>query len=231
MGVPTMGQGVVFPFPDSELKVEPFQIPSHFKRICGIDFGINHPASAIWIAIDVDADVIYVTDCYKQAGEAAAYHARRVTANKNAQWLPVCWPHDGMNREKSGGKTLADAYRACGVNMMPLSARYDDDRGGSQPIEPAVMEMYERMKSGRFKVFSHLDEWFAEKRLYHRDDHLKIVDIRDDIMSATRIGVMMMRFAISRTQADRMKQPLTQVADRDYDPTAVYEPDYVSPTL
>jgi len=43
-------------------------------------------------------------------------------------------------------------------------------------------------------VFASLGEWFEEFRLYHRKDGL-IVKLRDDLMSATRIGVMMLRIA------------------------------------
>ena len=222
-GIPTMGQGVVFPFPDEDLMVDAFDIPKHYKRICGIDFGINHPAAAVWLAIDPDNGTIYVTDCYKQAGEGSPYHASRINAHKDSNWIPVAWPHDGMNREKSGGKTLADHYRKDGVNMMALSARDDDDRGGSQPIGPMIDKMYGLMSTGQFKVFSHLTQWFEEKRMYHRDERLKIVDVRDDIMSATRYGVMMIRYAISSVQADLLHSPLTQTADAEYDPTGSYD--------
>ena len=50
------------------------------------------------------------------------------------------------------------------------------------------------MESGRFKVFRHLNEWFDEFRLYHRKDG-KVFKERDDLMSATRYGEMMLRYA------------------------------------
>ena len=85
------------------------------------------------------------------------------------------------------------------------------------------MEMYDRMRSGRFKVFGHLGEWFEEKRMYHRDDRLKVVQVRDDLMSATRYGVMMQRYAISSVQAGLLHNPLTRAEDVDYDPLAAYD--------
>ena len=57
------------------------------------------------------------------------------------------------------------------------------------------MDMLDRMQTGRFKVFSNLDDWFQEFRIYHRKDGL-VVKLRDDLMSATRIGLMMKRKAI-----------------------------------
>jgi len=50
------------------------------------------------------------------------------------------------------------------------------------------------MESGRFKVFKHLNDWFEEFRLYHRKDG-RVNKEGDDLMSATRYAVMMLRFA------------------------------------
>src|SRR5690606_1487839 len=81
-----------------------------------------------------------------------------------------------------------------GVKMYRESARIEDETGGAQPVEPVVIDILERMRTGRFRVFKHLTDWFEEKRLYHRKDG-KIVDIQDDLMSATRYGMMMLRKA------------------------------------
>lgn len=196
-GVPMLGEGAVFPIADEDIMVQAFQIPPYFARIKGCDFGIDHPAAGAEIAWDRDADVIYLVDCYKKADETAPYHAAWL--NKSNKWIPVAWPHDGMNREKSGGRTLAQAYRAHGVNMLAKSARYpktptEPEKGGSQPVEPIVDEVLERMQTGRFKVFAHLNDWFEEKRSYHRKDG-RIVDRRDDILKATFYAVMMKRYA------------------------------------
>ena len=50
------------------------------------------------------------------------------------------------------------------------------------------------METGRLKVFAHLEEWFDEFRLYHRKDGLVVKEF-DDLMAATRYGVIALRFA------------------------------------
>ena len=50
------------------------------------------------------------------------------------------------------------------------------------------------METGKFKVFSSLLDWFEEFRLFHRKDG-KVVKEGDDLLAATRYGVMMLRFA------------------------------------
>ncbi len=211
-GTPLLGSGGVYNVPDEEIACDPFPIPAYFRRICGIDFGIDHPAGAAWIAYDADADIVYVTDCYRKSGETAAYHAQAITSR--AEWIPVAWPHDGMTRDKGGGKALRDQYEECGVNMLYLSARYEDDKGGGQAREPATLDILERMRTGRFKVFRHLDEWFEEKRMLHRKDG-RIVAERDDIESATRYAVMMLRYALTEEDIAFEPQPF---AEHNYDP-------------
>ncbi len=196
-GIPMMGEGAVFPVSDEDISIDPFKIPDHWPRGKGADFGIDHPAAGVECAWDRDADVIYLIDCYKKANETAPYHA--AWFNKGNRRIPVAWPHDGMNREKSGGKTLAQHYSDHHVNMMGKSARYPkakgetQDKGGPQPVEPIVDEMLERMMTGRFKAFAHLREFFEEKRSYHRKDG-QIVAKRDDILKALFYCVMMKRY-------------------------------------
>jgi hypothetical protein len=53
-------------------------------------------------------------------------------------------------------------------------------------------------QTGRFKVFDHLSDYLEEFQLYRRKNC--IVDERDDLMSATRYGHMMLRMARTKPQ-------------------------------
>lgn len=217
-GIPMMGTGGVYPISDDEIMCDSVEIPPHFRRLCAIDFGMDHPAAAIWQAYDPDTDTVYIYDCYKARGQTAAYHAAAI--KKRGEWIPVAWPHDGEQKDKGSGKALAEQFREHGVNMLGQSARYDDRKGGSQPVEPATQEIYERMKTGRYKVFKTpaLGEWLEEKRMYHRKDG-KIVDKKDDLMSASRIGMMSLRFALSDIEGKTVHRHETAP---EYDPLAGY---------
>lgn len=222
-GIPMMGEGGVFPVSEDEIAFDlglefPRGIPEYFARIKGCDFGINHPAAGMQLAWNRDSDIIYVIDCYKKADETAPYHAAWLNKGEYAKIIPVAWPHDGMNREKSGGKTLAKKYSELGVNMLSKSARYPKaqgdktDKGGAQPVEPIVEEMLERMQTGRLKVATNLHLWFDEMRSYHRKDG-RIVSRRDDILKATMYAVMMKRYAVPLTRArSRTQAPAIPIA-------------------
>ena len=216
-GVPMMGTGGVYQIADEAISCEPFEIPDYYRRICGVDFGIDHPGAAAWIALDPDADCIYVYDCYRKSGETASYHASAIR-NRGA-WIPVSWPHDGMIRDKAGGEALKDQWIKEGVNMLFESARYEDGKGGGQAREPITIDILERMRTGRFKVFSNLNDWFEEKRMLHRKDG-KIVPKNDDIESATRYAVMMMRYAITQGEGEGPTQHTVDY--ENYDPLGEY---------
>lgn len=201
-GIPVFGSGLVFPISEDQITVEPFEIPGHWKRIAGLDFGYDHPTAVAWIAIDPDSDTYYVYDTYASRQETAIMHSAAI--NARPAWIPVAWPKDGLQSDKGSGVSLAEQYRQQGVNMLHDWARNPKASGdtgkGNNFIEPSIMEMLQRMETGRFKVFSHLTDWFLEFRSYHRKEG-KIVPIKDDILSATRYAVMCAQFAVAGTNA------------------------------
>jgi phage terminase large subunit-like protein len=193
-GIPTMGSGKVFPVAESVFKVDPFPLPTHWPRIVGIDFGFNHPTAAAWLAWDRDSDTVYLYDSYRQKGESVAIHSAAIRSK--GDWIPVSWPHDGLQHDKGSGLQLAKQYKDQGLAMLPDRATFAD---GTNGLEAGISEMLTRMQTGRFKVFSHLSDFFEENATYHRKNGL-IVKLNDDLISATRYAVMMLRKA--RTQAD-----------------------------
>jgi phage terminase large subunit-like protein len=191
-GIPTLGSGRIYPVTEESIRVHAFPVPAHWPRICGIDFGWDHPFAAAWLAWDRDTDTVYVTDCYREREATPVIHAASI--KPRGDWIPIAWPHDGLNSEKGSGEPLAEQYRSQGLPMLGERATFED---GSNGVEAGLMAILERMQTGRFKVFDHLHDWFEEFRLYHRKDG-KVVKEADDIMSATRYGVMMLRHAITK---------------------------------
>lgn len=198
-GIPMMGEGMVFPIADEDILCTPFKIPDHYPRLAAVDFGINHYAAGVWMAIDPDSDTVYLTDAYRKKGELPPFHASAIKRRDPDNFIPVMWPHDGVNDEKGTGKNVAESYKTEGVRMFQFSARYDDTVGSTQKIEPVVQDMYQRMESGTFKVFDNVGGqlFLSEKRGLHRKDN-KIVAINDDVFAASRYCLMMKRYAMPK---------------------------------
>jgi len=193
-GVPMLGAGRVFPVHEEAITVDPFAIPPHWSQIGGMDFGWDHPFAAVRLAWDRDADCLYVTDVYKATQTTPVVHAERLKSW--GAWLPWAWPHDGLQHEKGSGAPLAELYRSAGLNLLPMHAQFattPDGKGGGTSVEAGLMEMLQRMQSGRLKVFRGLEDWFREFRVYHRKDGL-VVKVNDDLLCATRYALMMREY-------------------------------------
>ena len=119
--------------------------------------------------------------------------------------LRFSWPRDGARGSlESAGVPLASQFRDQGLNLLPEPAAFAD---GSVSVEAGCMEMLTRMESGRFKVFDHLNDWLSEFLLYHRLEG-KIVPEYDDLLSATRYAVVMLRFAKTKSFSDKWRRPI-----------------------
>lgn len=187
-GIPQLGSGRVFPMNEGSLAIESFPIPPHWPRICGIDFGWDHPSAGVQCAWDRDSDVLYVIAAHRAREQTPAMFAAAVKPWGEYPWS---WPHDGLQHDKGSGEQLMAQYKAQGLKMLSVRATFED---GSNGLEAGVMDMLDRMQTGRLKVFHHLRDWFEEFNLYHRKEGL-IVKQNDDLLSATRYALMMRRFA------------------------------------
>lgn len=189
-GIPTLGSGRIFPVAEDAIACDAVEIAPHWPQIGGMDFGIDHPFAAVSLAWDRDADCVYVTRAYRQKGATPIVHVPAV--KPWADWLPWAWPHDGLQRDKGSARPLAEQYGDLGLKMLPEPATYEDAR--SNGVEAGLMDMLTRMQTSRWRVFRHLNDWFGEFRLYHRKDGL-VVKEADDLMSASRYALMMLRHA------------------------------------
>jgi len=196
-GRPVLGSGMVFPVAESAVRVEPFQIPDYWGRVLGMDFGYDHPTAGAWCAYDADTDTIYVFKTYRRSRATISENAASLRAPM--PWIPVAWPHDGLQHDKQAGRALKDLYKDAGLNMVPKHATFTENDISSFSFEAGITEMLDRMQTGRLKVFSTCTEFFEEMRAYHRKDG-KVVKVLDDVISAVRYAMMMRRYARSKQE-------------------------------
>lgn len=202
-GLPMLGSGAVF----EDVQLEDLLVPLRVSGgnvvhssigpiktfgwafLWGLDFGIGHSFAAVLIAHDRDRDDVYVLAEIKMKNAIPAQHAARMKAI--AANVKVAWPHDGNQRDKGSGEELSKIYKNEGLNMLPTHAAFST---GGYSTEAGVLELLGRMRSGRFHVAANCLEWQDEFIGYHRKDGL-IVKSNDDLLSATRIGIMQLRSA------------------------------------
>lgn len=197
-GVPLMGEGRIFGAGEASFVVDPFPLPDHWARIKGIDFGLAHPAAVANLAWDRDTNTVYLYKIWREKIDRTSQHIDAINAD-GEEWIPVAWPHDGEKRDPKSGVQLVQNYRKK-CTMLAKSARYKNDVGGTQSVWKIVDDINQRLSDGTFKVFRTCKPWLEEYRSYHSKDGV-IVARKDDALKASFYGVMMLRFARSRSVA------------------------------
>ncbi len=196
-GRPILGSGKIFPIARDVIACEPFTFPNHFAQINGIDIGWDHPTAAVNLGYDRDSDIVYVAKTFRRKESTPMQIAPSLL--EWGAWIPWAWPHDALQHDKNAGYQTSQLYSDHGLKMLPERATWPD---GSNSVEAGVIDMLERMQSGRLKVFNTCDDWFQEMDLFHRKNG-QIVKINDDLLSATRYAIMMLRYALTEPEKKR----------------------------
>lgn len=211
-GIPMLGSGRIYAIAESEIKEKAFRVPDHWPRIIGLDIG--NWTAAVEVAWDRDSDTVHVIHVYKKQGELPIYHAAAI---KKLGPFPIAWPNDAA-ASKDNNTPIVELYKKEGCKMLPERAQFPD---GSVSVEAGIIDISQRMRSGRFKVFDHLEEWFEEFRTYHRKDG-KIVKEHDHALDATRYAVMTLAKARTREQGNDHSRRLLMERHREMQRRSIY---------
>jgi hypothetical protein len=173
-----------------------------------------HPFAAVLLAHDTQTDIVYVCHALRMHRALPPIHVAAIKAHPC--WdAPFARPHDSnRGADLATGDTFASIYRKLGLNVRPTHATFRD---GSIALEAGITEMEQRFATGRLKVAAHLTEWFDEYIGYHRVDGL-VHKVDDDLLSATRIGLMDLRYAKPLGPHGLFRTPPgASVVDNDFD--------------
>jgi len=176
-GIPVLGAGVIYPVPESVVVCDPFDMPEFWPRAYGLDVGWNRTA-AVWGAWDRPSDTVYIYSEHYMGQAAPAVHASAISSR--GPWIPGAIDPASAGASQTDGRKLRQEYMALGLHLV------DADNA----VEAGIHACYQRMVSGRLKVFSTCRNWLSEFRIYRRDENGKIVKDNDHLMDATRYLIM-----------------------------------------
>lgn len=173
-GIPELGAGAIYPLEVRDVTVPDMAvIPDHWARVYGMDFGWNWTA-AVWGAWNRDTDVVYIYRCYKRGHAEPIVHADAIKGND--PWIPgVCDPAGATSGQLDGYKAL-DVYRSLGLNIEKAS----------NSVESGILEVWNRLSSGRLKFFASLSELIAEYSLYRRESTGRVHKENDHCLDGLR---------------------------------------------
>ena len=172
-GIPHLGSGVIYPVPEDEFKVKPFEIPDHWPKGYGMDVGWNW-TTAVWGAYDRTTATWYLFREHFRSHAEPPVHAEGI--NAPGRWIPGRIDPAANGRSQKDGEQLFEVYRRLGLNI-DIAAN---------AIEAGIFDVWTALTSGRLKVFSNMRHWFIEYRMYRRDVKGKVVKKNDHLMDATR---------------------------------------------
>ncbi len=95
-------------------------------------------------------------------------------------WIPGTIDPASRGRSQKDGEQLLEIYTDLGLPLVPAD----------NSVESGLFEVHQRLATGRLKVFKSCRPWFAEYRIYHRDEKGHIVKKNDHAMDGTRYLVV-----------------------------------------
>lgn len=194
-GIPALGSGAIYPVPESDFVVDDMKIPDHWLQSYGMDVGWNRTAVA-WGAYDRENDKLYITSEHYRGQAEPSIHADAIRSK--GSWIAGVFDPAARGRGQKDGEQLSQIYRDLGLDVQPAI----------NAVEAGVYEVWQRMSSGRLKVFRSCQNWLNEFRLYRRDEKGHIVKGSDHLMDATRYLVMSGLSRAKAKQSDKRKPKL-----------------------
>lgn len=176
-GVPSLGSGAIYPVSESEIICEPFDIPKYWPRGFGMDVGWNKTAG-VWAAHDRESDVVYLYSEYYQGQAEPDVHAGAIKAR--GKWMHGVIDPASRGRGQKDGSQLLQNYLDLGLQLSVAE----------NGVEAGLFDVWQRLSTGRLKVFRTMLNWLTEYRMYRRDENGKIVKAHDHLMDATRYFVV-----------------------------------------
>lgn len=176
-GIPSIGEGAIFPIEVDLITYKPFPLPSFWPRAYGLDVGWKRTA-CVWGAWDRSCDVMYLYAEHYRGQAEPSTHAAAIKAR--GDWIPGVVDPAAQGRSQKDGEQLIALYRENGLNLEPAN----------NAVEAGLGEMWQRFETGRLKVSKHMVNWLMEYRLYSRDKNGKIVKRLDHALDASRYLVM-----------------------------------------
>lgn len=195
-GIPQLGSGAIYPVPESDIIVEPFEIPRHWPRAYGLDVGWNRTA-AIWGATDRDTRTTYLYSEHYRGQAEPSVHADGIKSR--GIWIPGAIDPAARGRGQNDGAVLLQSYIDLGLDLAMAN----------NAVESGIYEVWQDLSAGRIKVFKTLQNWLAEFRIYRRDEKGRIVKEKDHAMDATRyLRMTGIARAITAPSEDDMDGPM-----------------------
>lgn len=201
-GMPSIGSGMIYPVLEELITCSPFEIPDHYARIVGMDFGWTDPTALVFGALDRETGILYITFEYAVSGKTPDSHLadlQTMTAAESLWWARVMGDPAGQASSQKDGESLFNLYKKKGLKLE----KADNARSSG------ILTCLQMMLDGRLKIFNTNHKILNEIRTYAYNEKGDIIDGNDHLLDA-------MRYMISGLKFARTKEYLLKKQNSEY---------------
>ncbi len=199
-GIPQLGSGAIYPLDESEFRVTPFQLPKHWPRAYALDVGWRRTA-ALWGAWDRDTGVCYLYSEHYRGEAEPAIQAAAIRAR--GAWIPGVVDPSARGRNAIDGARLLEMLTDLGLVLTKAV----------NSVESGLFDVWQKLSAGQIKVFSNLENFFTEYRLYRRDEKGAVVKQNDHLMDCLRYLIVSGYAVAQIPQAPTRARPVRSLRD------------------
>ena len=167
-------------------------IEEHWRRVAAIHQADHGLMAGVWLAWDPDTDTVHVYDACVYRNEVLAVIAEGF--NARGRWIPIA----------VSDKDLIDQLFERGCNVLP-----DKIDESTSAVELTTRDIWERMRTGRFRVDRRLKEWQDEYKTFNRDGHK--IPKNKPLMAATRLALSQLEMATAQVSFKTKRRNHSQI--------------------
>jgi hypothetical protein len=195
-GIPSLGSGAIYKIALEDLVVPDMEIPEHCPRAYAMDVGWQRTA-ACHAYLDRTSDILYIYAEYYRGEAEPVVHAAAIKAR--GTWIKGAIDPAARGRGQIDGRNLLDMYRDLGLDLI----------AADNAVETGIFEVWNRMSTGRLKIFKSCQNLQNELRLYRRDEKGRIVKSNDHLCDSLRYLVMELQTILSTKPVPKKEQSYT----------------------
>jgi len=157
-------------------------------------------------ALDPDTDTIYIYGDYKRSQAEPGIHAMAIKSKSKWEDAPCLIDPAGMGKSQTDGKQANALYRQHGLKLITAE----------NSVEAGISVMWERMSTGRFKIFKSCRNLLQELITYRRNPKNEIIKENDHVVDPARYLCMGIKHARTKQMGSAQRFQNTRASGIKY---------------